>query len=118
MLLDLPQMKNMVLLDKVIANKPVRVLYYRISAWTKQFERFAFLKKLFYPSAHQKKRKQIYIIWGAETTGMKLCPAFTKNARKPALPQIFMCLEKKTGSAQELPSIRNHCPMKKISFIC
>lgn len=49
MLLDLSQMKNMVLLDKVIANKPVRVLYYRISAWTKQFERFAFLKKLFYP---------------------------------------------------------------------
>lgn len=41
-----------------------------------------------------------------------------KNAGKPALPQIFMCLEKKTGSAQELPSIRNHCPMKKISFIC
>lgn len=49
MLLDLAQMKNMVLLDKVIANKPVRVLYYRVSAWTKQFRRLAWLKKLFYP---------------------------------------------------------------------
>lgn len=66
----------MVLLDKVIANKPVRVLYYRISAWTKQFERFAFLKNcfirgiLFFRSNCALKRKIVFFF---------LIPAFAGN---------------------------------------
>lgn len=49
MLSELQDMENVQLLEKVISNRLVRFLYYRLSKLTGQFTRAAFVKRLFYP---------------------------------------------------------------------